>query len=154
MIKAGFLGAGIGAIYVMSLTLLSPFCTICLTPLLGVSVGYATGWFDKPLRAEAGLVRGIIAALIAGVGTIVGQMLAALVNAVLVTNSEQLPSLMRQMGFPQLALIDSAEYWQSTLLVNSFCSVFNLAIIVGLGAVGSMIWFQQHNKNSLTTISS
>jgi len=117
-------------------------------------VGYATGWFDKPLRAEAGLVRGIIAALIAGVGTIVGQMLAALVNAVLVTNSEQLPSLMRQMGFPQLALIDSAEYWQSTLLVNSFCSVFNLAIIVGLGAVGSMIWFQQHNKNSLTTISS
>ena len=140
-------------IYVMSLTLVSPFCTVCLTPLLGIAVGYITAWVDKPLRAESGVVSGVVAGLLTGLGAIVGQMLAALVNATLVTNSEQLPELMQQLGFSQLATINSIEYWQTTLFINSFCGIFNLALIVGLGAAGSLLWFQQHNNNSLSTLS-
>lgn len=154
MIKVGLAGAGVAVIYVMSLTLLSPFCTICLTPLLGVAVGYITAWVDKPLRAESGVVSGVVAGLLTGLGAIAGQILAALVNAVLVTNSQELPKLMSELGFAQLATIDSVEYWQTTLFVNSFCGVFNLAVIVGLGAAGSLLWFQRHNKNSLSTLSS
>ncbi len=154
MIKVGLAGAGVALIYVMSLTLLSPFCTVCLTPLLGITVGYLTAWVDKPLRAESGVVSGVVAGLLTGIGAIVGQILAALVNAVLVTNSTELPKLMSQLGFTQLAVIESAEYWQTTLFLNSFCGVFNLALIVGLGAAGSLLWFQRHNKNSLSMLSS
>ena len=154
MIKAGFLGAGIGIIYAMALTLLSPFCTICFTPLLGVGVGYLASWLEKPLRAETSLINGTVAGILTGLGVVLGQMLAAVVNGILITNSEQLPLLMKEIGLPQLVIGDSSEYWQATLAINSFCSIFNLALIVGLGAVGGVIWFQQHNKNSLAAISS
>ena len=154
MIKSGLIGAGISFVYIMSLTLLSPFCTLCLTPLLGIGVGYLASWFDKPLRPEANIVGGTIAGAITGLGAIAGQMVAAVVNAILVANSEQLPNLMREMGLADLVITNSDEYWQTTVAINSFCGVFNLALIVGLGAIGSMLWFQRHSKNSLSAISS
>jgi MFS family permease len=146
MIKAGLIGAVIGFIYIMSLTLFSPFCTLCLTPFLGISVGYIAGGFDKPLRAGASLRRGGIAGGITSVGVIVGQILATVVNGILVTNSDKLPIMMREMGLSQFIITNSNEYWQATITVNSFCGIFNLALIVGLGAMGGMIWFQRHNK--------
>ncbi|GAB4428961.1 MAG: hypothetical protein Kow0031_09320 [Anaerolineae bacterium] len=154
MIKVGLGGAVVALIYMMGLTLLFPFCTVCLTPLLGLTAGYLTAWVDKPLRAESGVMGGVVAGLLTGVGAIAGQIMAALVSAVLVTNWEELPKLMNEFGFPQLATFDSTEYWQTTLFVNSFCGVFNLALIVGLGAAGSLLWFQRNNKNSLSTLSS
>jgi hypothetical protein len=145
MIRAGLIGAVMGFIYVMSLTLVSPFCTLCFTPFLGMGIGFMAGWFDKPIKAEISVGRGTVAGGIAGAGVMVGQILAAVVNGVLVTNSEELPILMRDMGLSQL-VINDAEYWQATLTLNSFCSIFNLALVVGLAAVGSMIWFQRHNS--------
>lgn len=153
MIKASLIGAVIGFIYVMGLTLLSPFCTLCFTPLLGIGVGYLAGWFDTPAKSEVSLYRGGIAGGLSGVGVVVGQMLATLVNGILVTNSEQLPELMREMGFSQFLIADTGEYWQATLTINTFCSAFNLAVVAGLGAVGGMLWFQRRNKNSLSTAS-
>jgi hypothetical protein len=152
MIKVGLIGAGIGLIYVMSLTLLSPFCTLCFTPLLGVGIGFATGWFDKPIKVEASLRRGVIAGGITGAGVVMGQILAAIINGILVTNSEDLPILMREMGLPQL-MINDTEYWQATLTLNSFCSLFNLLLVIGLAAAGSMIWFQRHNSSLAATSS-
>ena len=107
MIRAGLIGAVAGFIYVMSITLLSPFCTLCITPFLGIGVGYLTGWFDTPHKSETSLVRGAIAGGITGFGVIVGQMLATVVNAILVTNSEQLPILLRQVGLSDLIITDS-----------------------------------------------
>ena len=144
MIKAGLIGSAVGFIYVMSLTLLSPFCTLCLTPLLGVGVGYVAGWFDKPTKVESSLSRGTVAGVIAGAGVIVGQLLAAVVNGVLVTNSEQLPLFMRDIGLSDFVITNPDEYWQATLALTSFCSIFNLALIVGLGALGCVIWYQTH----------
>lgn len=142
MIKAGFIGAVVGFIYVMGLTLLSPFCTICFTPLLGVGVGYVAGWFDKPAKMESSLSRGTVAGVITGLGVVIGQLLAAVVNGVLVTNSEQLPLLMREIGLSDFVIANPNEYWQATLAVTSFCGIFNLALIAGLGALGCVIWFQ------------
>jgi hypothetical protein len=151
MIKAGLIGAGIGFVYVMALTLLSPLCTLCLTPLLGVAVGYITGSFDKPVRPEVAVSKGTIAGGIAGAGVVLGQILAALVNGVLVTNSQELPLLMREFGLSETLIINGADYWQTTLAFNSVCSMFNLALIVGLGAVGGVMWLQRHkNRASLS----
>jgi hypothetical protein len=153
VIKAGLIGAVAGFIYVMSLTLLSPFCTLCFTPLLGIGVGYLAGRFDTPQKSETSLYRGGIAGGITGFAVMIGQMLATVVNGILVTNSEQLPNLLQEFGLSELILSDSNQYWQTTLTANSVCSVFNLFIIAGLGAVGGMIWFQRRSKALLATVS-
>jgi hypothetical protein len=153
VIKAGLIGAIAGLIYIMSLTLLSPFCTLCLTPLLGIGVGYLAGWFDTPPNSEVSLVRGAVAGGITGLGVVIGQMLASVVNAILVTNSEELPKLLRQIGLSELVIADSNQYWQATLTANSICSFFNLLIIAGLGAVGGLLWFQRRQRASISTVS-
>ncbi len=153
MIKAGLIGAGAGFIYIMSVTLLSPFCTLCLTPLLGLGVGYLAGWFDTPPKSDTSVVHGAVAGVITGFGVVLGQMLATVVNAILVTNSEQLPILMRELGLAELIITDSNQYWQATLTANSICSMFNLLMIAGLGAVGGLIWFQQKARASVTNVS-
>jgi hypothetical protein len=86
-----------------------------------------------------------------GCGALVGQMLATVVNGILVTNWEQLPAFITDLGLAQFP--DTNEYWQTTLTANSLCSVLNLAIIAGLGAVGGLIWFQRQNKKPLSTLS-
>jgi len=154
MIRTGLLGAGIGFIYVMSLTLLSPFCTFCITPFLGLGVGYMTGWFDKPPSVEMSLGRGGVAGGLTGFGVILGQMMATLVNGILVTRSEQLPELLREFGLSEFVITNSEQYWQATVTVNSFCGIFNLALIIGLGALGSMLWFQRKSARSLSGVSS
>jgi hypothetical protein len=153
VIKAGLLGAVVGFVYVMSLTLISPFCTLCVTPLLGFGVGYLTGWFDTPQRSETSLYRGSVAGGITGFGVVAGQMLATVVNAVLVTNWEQLPELAQMLGLSEFMMTDGDQYWQVTLTTNSFCSLFNLLLIAGLGAIGGLIWFQRQDNNSLSTAS-
>lgn len=154
MIRAGLIGASLSLIYVMGVTLLSPFCTICLTPLLGLATGYLASWFDKPLRAESSLMHGVVAGLMAGVGAMIGQMLAAFINAVLVTHSEQLNVFLQEIGLTELIVNDSAAYWQATMALNSLCGMFNLALIIGMGALGGMLWFQRHHHSSLAAISS
>lgn len=151
MIKVGFMGAVLGFIYVMSFTLISPFCTLCITPLLGMGVGYLASRFDKPLKVESSLGSGGVAGSMTGCGALIGQILATVVNGILVTNWEELPVFIRDLGLAQFPSPD--EYWQTTLTANSFCGVLNLAIIAGLGAVGGLIWFQQQNKKSLSTVS-
>jgi MFS family permease len=150
VIKAGLIGAVAGFIYVMSLTLLSPFCTLCFTPLLGIGVGYLAGWFDTPQTSEVSMRRGGIAGGITGLAVMIGQILATLVNGILVTNSEELPKLLQEFGLSELILTESNQYWQATLTANSICSVFNLFVIAGLGAVGGMIWFQRRQSSLLT----
>lgn len=151
MIKAGLLGAIIGFIYVMSITLVSPFCTLCITPLLGISVGYIASRIDRPLKLEASLSSGGIAGGMTGCGALFGQMLAAIVNGILVTNWRELPNFIRELGLTQFP--NSGEYWQTTLSANSFCGLLNLALIAGLGTVGGLIWFQRQHKKAMPTVS-
>lgn len=148
MIKAGLVGSLTGFIYMMSLTLVSPFCTLCFTPLLGVGVGYLASRFDKPQVLEKSLWAGGIAGGITGIAALLGQMLATVVNGILVTNWEQLPLYVKQLGLTELP--DSGEYWQTMLIANSFCSVLNLVVIAALGVLGSLIWFRRQKDNWLS----
>jgi len=144
VIKASIIGAIVGFVYVMSLTLLSPFCTLCFTPLLGLGAGYLAAQLDRPTSQNRSVYRSGIAGGITGVSVTVGQLLATVVNAILVTNFEQLPALMQDVGLSEFAAIDNAQYWQTTVIGNSVCGGFNLLLITGLGAVGGLLWFQRH----------
>jgi hypothetical protein len=153
VIKAGLIGFIVGFIFVMSLTLLSPFCTLCLTPLLGAGVGYLANWFDTPAESRASLLRGGLAGGLTGIGAMAGQMLATVVNGILITNSDQLPILLADLGLSEFMITDADEYWRATLTVSAFCSAFNLVLIAGLAALGGFIWFQRQRRNSLSTVS-
>jgi hypothetical protein len=161
MIKAGFIGAIVGFIYVTSLALLIPLCTLCFTPLLGVGVGYLASWFDRPQTVNTSVNRGIIASAIAAVGAIGGQMLASIIYNILLTNSEQWPIileqlmiLMREFGLTEPSFTDTSEYWQTTMITNGFCGLINWGIIMTLGAVGGMLWFRRQNSRRVTSLPS
>ncbi|MCB0163371.1 MAG: hypothetical protein KDI79_04030 [Anaerolineae bacterium] len=152
MIRSGLLGAGLGFVYVMSLALLSPLCTLCIVPFLGLGVGFLASWFDQPEKLESNLGRGVIAGGMTGLGVIIGQILASLVTGVLVTNLETLPPEFSELGFLQSVITNPAQYWQTTLTMGAFCSIFNLAFLIVLGAVGSLLWFQTYKKRLTTTV--
>ncbi|MCB0170256.1 MAG: hypothetical protein KDI62_13825 [Anaerolineae bacterium] len=152
MIKSGLLGAGVGFVYVMSLALLSPLCTLCVVPFLGLGVGYLASWFDQPGKLESNLGRGVIAGGMTGLGVMVGQILASLVTGILVTNLETLPTEFSDLGIFQSVLANPDQYWQTTLTMGAFCSIFNLGLIIVLGALGSLLWFQTYKKRLTTTV--
>ena len=151
MIKAGLIGIFVSLIYVTSLTLLSPFCALCFAPFLGIGVGYLAAWFDKPQTTKASTISGTIAAAITGVGAFIGQMLAAIISTILITNLEQLPALMEQFGLGEFAITDTNEYWQATLSMTSLCGLLTWGIIIALGAAGGMLWYQKQNQGTLFT---
>lgn len=150
MLKASLIGAIIGFILMMSLSLLSPLCTLCFTPLLGIGVGYLTGWFETPSKLKISLIRGSLAGSLTGIGVVIGQMLAAVINGILVTHLEQFPMLIHELRqISQLVIADARDYWKFILVINTFFSAFNLVIIAGLGAVGGLIWFERQGKKLL-----
>jgi len=153
MIKAGLVGTVLGFIYVASLTLVSPFCTFCFTPLLGIGIGYLAAWFDKPPTSNASVSRGIVAGGMTGVGVFLGQILATVISTILITNLEQLPALMSQIGLADFLITDADEYWQATLTTNSLCSLMNWGIIIGSGGLGGMYWFQRRRGRPTPTMS-
>lgn len=144
MIKAGLLGVIVGFIYMAGLTLISPFCAFCFTPLLGLGVGYLAAWFDSPQQVSQGIGRGLTAGGITVVGAVVGQILGTIISATLVTHLEQLPDLLRSLGLADLIITDAYEYWQTTFVSSVFCSILNAGIIASLGAVGGLLWAQRH----------
>ena len=139
MLKAGLIGAGIGFIYISSLYLLAPLCTLCLTPILGLGVGYLTAWFDKPTNIEKGLPSSMGAGLITASAVMVGQIMAALVKGILITNWVWARTIVDEMGWPDAVI---TEYWQNAMISDSFCGIFNLIIIIGSAIIGNMLWFQ------------
>ena len=153
MLKSGLIGAGVGFIYVMSLTLLSPLCTLCLVPFLGLGVGFLASWFDQPKTLETNLGRGVVAGGITGIGITGGQILATVVSGILVTNLNDLPATLGELDIFQSVIINPDQYWQTTLTVGVFCSMFNLALVTGLSALGSFLWYQRCRDGLLEPVS-
>jgi hypothetical protein len=147
VLKAGFIGAIIGFIYITSLNLLSPLCTLCLTPLLGLGVGYLTGWFDKPQSGQDSLSRGMMAGMITGFAVVCGQMVAAVTNIIILSNLDEWPKLMTEWGLSP-TIPNEAEYWQMMVGLNGFCGLLNLGVIISLSALGSLLWFYRNNKKN------
>lgn len=146
MLKAGLFGAVIGLLYVMGLALFFPVCVLCFTPLLGLGVGYMAANIDEPVNSEASVGRATLAGIIASVGALVGQILAALVNGILITNSENFPDAIIALGVPASLTIGPNQYWQGILVLGSLCSVLNMTVIIGLAALGGQLWFRRQRR--------
>lgn len=146
MFKAGLLGGLTGFIYVTSLNIFSPFCTLFITPILGLGVGYLAGWFDEPMTRQASIGRGVMAGTLTSGFVVCGQAIATLVNATIITNWEEWPTTVSSFGLSPAGITDY-DYWQATLITNTLCGLFNVIIIIGLAAIGSLFRFQRKSNH-------
>lgn len=103
MIKSGLIFGAAGFVFVLAASaIVSPFCAICVALLLGLGAGYVASVFDKPATSQESLRGGAVAGAIAGGLSIIGQFGAAIVNVLVLQQSE---------GFMQLFGLDQSGGW-------------------------------------------
>ena len=142
MKKAASIIGGIALIFSLGTTLLSPLCVPCLTPFLGLAAGYLAGVFDKPSEQKPSVKIGAWAGLFGGVGMLLGQFLGTLMNGLLV-GPEGAATFLNDMGFFVGGPAQVAKYyWPSLIGVTACLTLFNIALMAGLGALGSWVWWQ------------
>jgi MFS family permease len=147
MLKASLIGAAVGFVYVMGLTLLlSSLCTLCFTPFLAAGAGYLAARFDRPTLPAISIKRGATAGVLAGGGMLLGLICATLVHGILLTHSPTMVSAMaplaRELGIENV-FTNPDNYWELIFRTNSMCGLLNLMIMATAGAAGGRLWLRQ-----------
>jgi len=151
MLKAGLIGAGVGFVLALVGSLIMPFCNPCVAVLLGLGVGVLAAVWERPVTSGASAGQGAKAGAIAAVGGLVGQMVGA-VGSGLMVDPEKLAELQRQAAelsrqWNIEAPLDAQTYLMYNIGGNCLCGAFNVALGVGLGALGGLLWYQVKGKN-------
>ncbi len=145
MFKSGLIFGGVMLVLALVVTLVLPYCVPCAALLVGLAAGYMAGVWGKPVEQPAATKNGAIAGALAGVGVVLGEMIGALINAATV-GPDRIIQLMRQFGFDTSFTMSKGEYWASQLGINCCISLFSVALMAGLGALGGLLWWNS-NKN-------
>ena len=146
MVKSGIILGIVALILIVGSTfLLSPLCSPCWGIVIGLAAGYLAGVFDKPLTQndmiKKGVIAGVIAALFAGAGSLIG----AILNGAYL-NPADLQNIYEFLDLP-VSMPDETTIWVGQ--IGSACCVglVNLVVIGGLGAAGGALWWQIRGKN-------
>ena len=134
MLKAGLISGAVMFVIVLGASfLVSPYCALCVPLLVGLAAGYMTGVFEKSPATT--VQRGAYAGAIAGGLGIVGQLIASVINAVILQNPDnQINDL---LGVPPS---DPATVWMVQLGSACCIGLVNVALAAGIGAGGGAIW--------------
>ncbi|MCQ3938831.1 MAG: hypothetical protein DPW18_17565 [Chloroflexi bacterium] len=141
MIKAGLIsGAAMFLFVLLAAAVVSPLCALCVPLITGLAAGYLTGVFEKdPLTA---VERGAYAGAIAGGLGIVGQLIASIINALVLQNPEyQINDL---LGLPTA---DPTTVWVSSIVMACCVGLINVGLTAALGAGGGAIWKNTAGKS-------
>lgn len=141
MLKAGLIAGAVMFFSVLVAALLSPLCALCVPVLVGLGAGYMNGMFEK--NAETAVQRGAYAGAIAGGIGIVGQLIASVINAVVLQNPNN--QINEALGLP---IADPGMVWVSQLGVACCIGLVNVALSAGLGAGGGAIWKNTAGKTT------
>jgi hypothetical protein len=134
MLKAGFIGAGIGFLLGIVISLVAVYLNPVVALLLGLGVGFLAAVWKRPMSFEAGVGQGVIAGGMAALGNLIGHMIGAIIYGLL------------KLGFEDKTLgggiyITAWYYWPCWGGVNCLCAVMDVAIVAGLGAVGGLLGY-------------
>lgn len=121
---------------------LSPLCAVCVPLFTGLGAGYLTGVFDKPSSSAQAAQRGAIAGGIAGVIALFAQMVAAVINALVLQNPQY--QITRFFGGQA---IEPETVWAGQILVAICVGLLNIGLTAAFGAGGGAIWFNTAGKN-------
>lgn len=148
MFKSGLIVAAIALLFGLGLTLLSPVCTPYVAVILGVLAGYLAGVFDKPADNSSATRTGAGGGLVASIGVILGQMFGAVANSMLV-GPEGAQQLLDSFGAPSPYSPAVMPGYYFGVIGSAICfSLINLILMVALGALGGLLWWQLSGKNS------
>ncbi|MEW6086425.1 MAG: hypothetical protein AB1607_17710 [Chloroflexota bacterium] len=141
MVKAGLIAGGVMLVLVLIAAVFSPFCALCIPLVAGLAAGYMTGTFEK--MPATTVKNGAIAGAIAGGLGLVGQMLASVINALVLQNpNNQINDL---FGVPAA---DPSAVWIGQLGFACCIGLINIALTAGFGAGGGAIWNNSAGKSS------
>ncbi len=139
MLKSGLIVGAASFIFGFIATIISPLCAPCVALFAGLAAGYLAGMFDKPADSGGAAKAGAGGGAIAGVGALIGGMIASVIN-VLVVGPQGAAELMRQLGLDTGPAPDPVVYYASAFGTACCIGLFNIALMAGLGALGSMLW--------------
>lgn len=148
MLKAGGIGAAVGFVAALILTLITPLCNPCAALFIGLGAGILAAFWERPAAAGDGALKGAEAGAIAMAGGLLGEMVGAVLNGV-VMGPERVAQILRQLGLPA-EYQSPAQYWAYLLGGNCCCALLNLLLGAGLGAVGGLISYQIWGKSAGT----
>ncbi len=138
MLKAGLIVGGVSLFLVLGVSsILSPLCAICVAIFAGLGAGYLAGMFERPYDSAASTKAGAGAGAVAGGLSIVGQLIASVINAISLQNS----GFTEMLGLPAT---DTTTLWVAQIGMALCMGLLNIAIMAGLGAAGSAIWLNMN----------
>jgi MFS family permease len=141
MLKAGLIAGAVMFFAVLITAVFSPLCALCVPILVGLGAGYLNGVFEK--NTETAVQRGAYAGAIAGGLGILGQLIASVINAVVLQNPNN--QINDALGLP---IADPGMVWVSQLGVACCIGLVNVALSAGLGAGGGAIWKNTAGKTT------
>ncbi|MBL8089753.1 MAG: hypothetical protein KF758_14310 [Anaerolineales bacterium] len=142
MLKAGLISGAVMFLFVLIAAAgISPLCAFCVPLITGLGAGYLNGVFEKDSATV--VQRGAYAGAIAGGFGIVAQMIAAIINAMVMQNPEY--QINEMLGLPTA---DPTTVWVSSLGMACFVGFINIGLTAGLGAGGGAIWRNTAGKST------
>lgn len=142
MVKSGLIfGAVMFLLVLGAAAIISPFCALCIPLFTGLGAGYLAGNFDKPVDSGTAAKRGAGAAALAAGIAIVAQVIASILNSLVLQNPQY------QLG--QLwgaAAIDPGLVWAIQIGVGLCVGLFNVGLNAAFGAGGGALWFNFTGK--------
>ncbi|RME87495.1 MAG: hypothetical protein D6770_09195 [Anaerolineae bacterium] len=147
MVKAGLIaGAGMFILVLLAAAVFSPLCALCVPLLAGIVAGYLTGRFEMPPDMKTVATRGAYAgAIAAGLG-IIAQMIAMVINALVMQNPQF--QVNQMLGLPPA---DPTTVWVGQFIAACCVGLLNVALTAGFGAAGGAIWFKTAGESQTPT---
>lgn len=148
MVKSGLIfGAVMFLLVLLAAAVISPFCALCVPLLAGLGAGYLAGVFDKPLSGGESAWRGAGAGAIAAVFGLAAQVLAAVINGLILQNPQFNPGRIFG-GVP----IDPSLIWAGQIGIGICIGVLNIGITAAFGAGGAAIWSNMAKKDQAAAL--
>lgn len=145
MTKVGLITAGVMFILSIGITLLSPLCLPCIAIIAGLVAGYLAGVVDHPPARSMVTGPGALSGLFAGLGMLLGQMAGSALNTAIV-GPQGATEMLKQLGVPTGAGTE-AGYYGGVLASVCCIGLLNIGLAAGLGALGSLLWWEITGKN-------
>jgi len=148
MIKSGIIVGAIAFVYLFVTSIAMGLCTPFEAIILGLLAGALAVIFDKPQVANKAVLSGGVAGLIAGILGVVGNVIGTLIKTYVIFTPETVNSLAGQITGMGSSAFNSTSSTFSTIFSLGCCTILDLVLLAGLGALGGFLWFQFRMKNN------
>lgn len=139
MLKSSLITIAAALLLTTLTVLITPWLVpVCLAPFLGLAAGVIAGTFNKPASSKASLQAGAINGVAAGIGAALGHFAGATVNLYFGSPTLGNRFISGVLGLPTPWTNLEIGYYGGALCY----SLVDLVLLVGLGLLGGLLWWQ------------